>query len=120
MLKAFPGILEACTAWQASGSSSTSGSGGSSSGTVAETDADGSFCGSCKLCQEELQQQQQQQQQRASAKRSSSSAGAQPLDTADPFMWRRLMWGLLGRIKPSARKLYAAEKHMCPHTSNTS
>ncbi|WIA21453.1 hypothetical protein OEZ85_000661 [Tetradesmus obliquus] len=90
------------------------GSSSSSSSDGAAVD-DASFRAGCKLCQLE---KQQQQQQHASAG-SSSSTAEQPGDAADPFMWRRLLWRLVGRIKPTARRLFAAEKGMCPHSDNT-
>jgi uncharacterized Zn finger protein (UPF0148 family) len=89
-------------------------------------DGDGRFCPTCKLCQAELrrhrEQQEQEQEQQDSVRSSSSSSSrsaAAALDTSDPFMMRRLVWGLLGAIKPSARRLWAAEKGMCPHADNT-
>ncbi|KAF6253356.1 hypothetical protein COO60DRAFT_427608 [Scenedesmus sp. NREL 46B-D3] len=91
--------------------------GSSSGGSAKDAAGDGRFCASCKLCRAELQLQQQQQH--ASAGRSSSSSSScapSPVSTDDPFMWRRLIWGLMGRVKPAARRLYAAEKGMCPHS----
>jgi hypothetical protein len=99
-----------------SGSSSSSGV-GTQGGDAA---GDGCFCATCKLCQAELRRQQERQEQQQESDYSSSSSGssAAPVDPADPFMWRRMLWGLLGSIKPSARRLWAAEKGMCPHADN--
>jgi hypothetical protein len=36
----------------------------------------------------------------------------------DPFMWRRLMWGLLGKLKPTAQDWYVQYYSMCPHCPN--
>ncbi|WIA41743.1 hypothetical protein OEZ86_009086 [Tetradesmus obliquus] len=78
---------------------------------------DESFRAGCKLCQ--LEKQQQQQQHASAGSSSSSSTAEQPGDAADPFMWRRLMWRLAGRIKPTAQRLFAADRGMCPHSDNT-
>jgi hypothetical protein len=97
------------------GNSSSSGVGGKD-----DTD-DGRFCATCKLCQAELRRlQEAQEQQEDAVDGSSSSSGCtvDPVDTADPFMMRRLVWRLLGSIKPSARRLWAADNGMCPHAEN--
>jgi hypothetical protein len=92
--------------------------GSSSSNSTGAASDDGCFNASCTLCQ--LEKRQQQEQQRASAGSSSnSSSAAARVDVGDPFMWRRLMWGLFGRVKPSAQRLYAAEQGMCPHSDST-
>jgi hypothetical protein len=33
----------------------------------------------------------------------------------DPYMWRRLVWGLLGKLKPTSRDWYVQHYGMCPH-----
>jgi hypothetical protein len=89
----------------------------------------------CPLCQQELQQQllqeqehQEQQPPQNSAGRGggggssgsggSSSASAHtcwPVAYDDPFLWRRLMWGLLGKLSAEAQAFYANTLGMCPH-----
>jgi hypothetical protein len=52
---------------------------------------------------------------------SSSSSGpytgwAVPYD--DPFLWRRLMWQLLGKLSPEAQAFYSTYLAMCPHATD--
>jgi hypothetical protein len=48
---------------------------------------------------------------------SSSSSGYSgfPVPWSDAFMMRRLLWDLLGRIKPTAQKWFKTHARMCPH-----
>jgi hypothetical protein len=85
----------------------------------------------CPLC---AQEQQAQAAAAASAGGdSSSSATAIPSEAPaaacyipgspqqawrDPFMWRRLLWGLLGRLKPTAQAWYVQHYAMCPHCAD--
>jgi hypothetical protein len=50
--------------------------------------------------------------------RFASAYGSWPVDPSSPFMWRRLWWGLLGRLAPRARDLLASQAGMCPHSSD--
>jgi hypothetical protein len=71
----------------------------------------------CPLCQAELQQQQQQQHAQTSSSSSSSAASSDPVPYTDPFMWRRLLWQLLGKLSPEAQAFYAQHLAVCPHCS---
>jgi hypothetical protein len=90
--------------------------------------ADSSAFGGCPLCAQE-----QQAPAAAAAAGDTSTATASttepPLAACyipnspqhawkDPFMWRRLVWGLLGRQKPTARDWYVQYYGMCPHTDD--
>jgi hypothetical protein len=68
----------------------------------------------CPLCQQEHKQQQHGQ---ASSSSSSSSGGSSelPVPYSDPFMWRRLLWQLLGKLSPQAQAFYAQHLAVCPH-----
>jgi hypothetical protein len=67
----------------------------------------------CPLCQTELEQQQQQHPAGGSSSSSSSSVSV-PYD--DPFLWRRLLWRLLGKVSPEAQAFHAHYLNMCPHS----
>jgi hypothetical protein len=41
--------------------------------------------------------------------------GALPVPWSDPFMMRRLLWDLLGKLKPTAQAWYKQHLFMCPH-----
>ena len=71
----------------------------------------------CSICQEELQQQQSASQPASSgsSSRASSPYGSWPVAYDDPFLWRRLMWRLLGKLSPEAQAFYAQYLGMCPH-----
>jgi hypothetical protein len=71
----------------------------------------------CRVCQQELTKQRQQQQQHTQTSSSSSAAGGctDPVHYADPFMWRRLLWQLLGKLSPEAQAFYAQHLAACPH-----
>lgn len=47
-----------------------------------------------------------------------SHYGDWAVETDCPFMWRRLVWQLLGRLKPYSQQFYRYKAHMCPHTDN--
>jgi hypothetical protein len=42
--------------------------------------------------------------------------GALPVPWSDPFMMRRLLWDLLGKLKPTAQAWFKQYADMCPHT----
>lgn len=44
--------------------------------------------------------------------------GDWPVDPKSPFFWRRLWWGLLGRLSPRTRDLLRSQAGMCPHSSD--
>lgn len=68
----------------------------------------------CPLCQEELKQQQQHRAGGSSSS-SGSSTGLVPYD--DPFLWRRRLWRLLGKLsRPEAQAFHAHYLNMCPHS----
>lgn len=71
----------------------------------------------CPVCIQELQHQQQQQGQTC-PKHPNSSKGpysSWPVPYDDPFIWRRLIWRLLGKVSPGAQAFYAQYLNMCPH-----
>jgi hypothetical protein len=41
--------------------------------------------------------------------------GALPVPWSDPFMMRRLLWDLLGKLKPTAQAWFREHWFMCPH-----
>jgi hypothetical protein len=41
--------------------------------------------------------------------------GALPVPWSDPFMMRRLLWDLLGKLKPTAQAWFRDQMFMCPH-----
>ena len=43
--------------------------------------------------------------------------GCWPVPWDCPFRYRRLMWRLLGRVKPSALHFWAEREHMCAHAT---
>jgi hypothetical protein len=62
----------------------------------------------CRLCREEQQKAQCQPDS------SSSSRGMRyPVPYDDPFLLRRLLWRLLGKLSPEAQSFLHAR--MCPH-----
>jgi hypothetical protein len=98
---------------QANSSSSSNGySGGSTSSVECSwSNAEWDRFPQCPLCQQE-----QEQQQHGHASSSSSSGGySEPVHYSDPFMWRRLLWQLLGKLSPQAQAFYAQHLAMCPH-----
>lgn len=38
-----------------------------------------------------------------------------PVPYDDPFLYRRLLWRLLGKLSPEAQALLAKHAHICPH-----
>eukprot|EP00775_Hariotina_reticulata_P007199 gene7199-7413_t len=44
-----------------------------------------------------------------------SSFSSPAVSWTDPFMWRRLLWQLLGKLNPAAQGFYATYLGMCPH-----
>jgi hypothetical protein len=94
----------------------------------------------CPLCKQEQQQQQRHPKRQVGASPmsigssggssggGSSSSGSSssrsgpytgwtvPYD--DPFMWRRLMWQLLGKLSPEAQAFYSTYLAMCPHATD--
>jgi hypothetical protein len=105
----------ASSGWQGGSDKSSSGI-GSSTGN------------GCPLCQQEQQEQLGTAAHAAAAAAAAadstvdvnsaaagaaSAAASSPCSPAggvrDPFMWRRLMWGLLGRLKPTARDWYVQD-----------
>lgn len=68
----------------------------------------------CRLCREE--QQKGQRQPDSSTSSSSSSQGlCFPVPYDDPFLMRRLLWRLLGKLSPEAQAYLAKHARMCPH-----
>jgi hypothetical protein len=65
----------------------------------------------CPLCQTELKQQQ-----RPAGDSSSSSSSIESVPYDDLFLWRRLLWRLLGKLSPEAQAFYAHYLNMCPHS----
>lgn len=55
----------------------------------------------------------------SSSKTSSSDSNGSnspwPVACDDPFLWRRLLWKLLGKLSPEAQAFYATHADMCPH-----
>ncbi|WIA40226.1 hypothetical protein OEZ86_013609 [Tetradesmus obliquus] len=93
----------------------TSGGGAADAATAAVSQKAGSdewrsgeydYNASCPLCQQDQQQQQQQQQQQK---------GSEAVPHTDPFMWRRLLWLLLGKLSPASQAFYAQYLAVCPH-----
>jgi hypothetical protein len=99
----------------------------SSSQQVADSQSAGSSSAAsgCPLCAQE--------QQAAAAAGDTSSATASTAEPPiaacyipgssqqawrDSFMWRRLMWGLLGKLKPTAQAWYVQYYGMCPHCAD--
>jgi len=41
-----------------------------------------------------------------------------PVAYDDPFLWRRLMWKLLGKLSPHAQAFYAQYLALCPHCND--
>jgi hypothetical protein len=124
-----------------SGAAAGQKAGGSDSG---EDWRDGSydFNTGCPICQQEQQQKNAEVGMRsakgglangAAASKSSSShvngCGSVSSDAAcsvadlaspavpysDPFMWRRLLWQLLGKLSPESQAFYAQYLAVCPH-----
>jgi hypothetical protein len=69
----------------------------------------------CEMCAAEA----------AASARLSSSSGIEaglyvrfPVSCADPCLMRRVVWDLLGRIKPTAQQWFRRFGFMCPHRSN--
>ena len=92
----------------------------------------------CSLCRQE--QQQQQQQQHANTGAASRGVGSSIDDSRrsvgdcsnasnpytswavpydDPYMFRRLLWRLLGKLSPAAQTLYSQHAGMCPHCADS-
>jgi hypothetical protein len=67
---------------------------------------------------EHRQQQQQQQPGQQGARPVDSVFADPPVDHTSPFLWRRLLWGLLGRVAPRARAVLEDQAGMCPHSSD--
>jgi hypothetical protein len=81
--------------------------GSSSSGSTATGLPNGScITGSCPLCQREAREQ--------AAEAAPATCSSQQF-AHDPFAWRRLLWGLLGRRRPTARAWFVQHYGMCPH-----
>eukprot|EP00775_Hariotina_reticulata_P007198 gene7198-7412_t len=49
---------------------------------------------------------------------SPSSFSSPAVSWTDPFMWRRLLWQLLGKLNPAAQGFYATRLMACPHCSH--
>jgi len=49
---------------------------------------------------------------------SSGLYGQFPVSWSDPFMMRRLLWDLLGKIKPTAQAWFKKHARMCPHSTS--
>jgi hypothetical protein len=87
------------------------------------------FCASCPLCQQEQEQQTQQQSIDEHASEGLANGCSQgpcpaagevgdfsdPVPYSDPFMWRRLLWQLLGKLSPEAQAFHAQYSAACPH-----
>jgi len=85
----------------------------------------------CPLCRKEQQQQHQcasttvsssaKDNTAFSSTTSSTSSSSPPSPCLwpvaydDPFLWRRLLWRLLGKLSPEAQAFYATHLAMCPH-----
>jgi hypothetical protein len=65
----------------------------------------------CSVCAQE----QWLQQRRRGCSSSSSSSSDPAVHYIDPFMWRRLLWQLLGKLSPEAQAFYAQHLAVCPH-----
>ncbi|WIA40229.1 hypothetical protein OEZ86_013611 [Tetradesmus obliquus] len=61
---------------------------------------------SCPLCQQEQQQEQQQQEEQQQS---------EAVPHTDPFLWRRLLWLLLGKLSPASQAFYTQYAAACPH-----
>jgi hypothetical protein len=87
-------------------------------------------CASCPLCQLEQEQQMQQQAMNkqpgnnlgngcgrgpGSAAGGAGGGSSDAVPYSDPFMWRRLLWQLLGKLNPESQAFYAQYLAMCPH-----
>jgi hypothetical protein len=85
-----------------------------------DNSSNGAGCG-CPLCEQEPQEQLATTDAAAAAADSpaaaaAASAACKPLGGCrDPFMWRRLVWQLLGRLMPTAQAWYMQHYGMCPH-----
>jgi hypothetical protein len=73
------------------------------------------FHAKCPLCQDEVKQQQQRQQQQ---QQHSSSSCSEAVPHTNLFMWRRLLWQLLGKLSPESQAFYAQYLVVCPHCSS--
>ena len=67
--------------------------------------------------EEQQQQQQQQTPEEGQQPRPlhDSCYGSWPVPWDCPFKWRRLVWRLLGRLKPTALRFWAEREQMCAH-----
>jgi hypothetical protein len=73
----------------------------------------------CKICQQE-QQERSAGQPGAGVTSSSSSGGSGvftcfPVQYDDPFLYRRLLWQLLGKLSPEAQAFMSKQAQGCPH-----
>jgi hypothetical protein len=76
----------------------------------------------CSVCRQEHMQQCR------SSRSSRGVNGLQPVEQqqhgcgtvpyTDPFMWRRLLWQLLGKLSPESQAFYAQYLAVCPHCPN--
>jgi len=84
----------------------------------------------CKLCKKEaaslaaagcLHSSSKAAERLAGRDNSSNSSGSSglygqfPVSWSDPFMMRRLLWDLLGKVKPTAQAWFKKHARMCPH-----
>jgi hypothetical protein len=110
------------------GGSSTSSGGGSSSSSSKSgvwPSGDHNYHPGCPLCVEEQQQRQQALGPQPlpaanppTSSRKSNIYTAWPVPYDDAFMWRRLLWQLLGELSPEAQAFYAVYLAMCPHATD--
>jgi hypothetical protein len=82
---------------------------------------------SCPVCKAEEAGQPSIQLMEAHSSSSNSSSGSTgsqaaaglygslPVSWSDPFMMRRLLWDLLGKLKPTAQAWFREHFNMCPH-----
>jgi hypothetical protein len=135
MLSSVSSWLSRTTQWASSSSSSSQQVADSNAADKPQADGDSHAAHGCPLCAQE-QQQQQAAAADAAPSDSSPAAASLPADSPpssstpsaacfipnnpqqawrDPFSWRRLVWGLLGRLKPTAQAWYVQHYGMCPH-----
>ncbi len=123
------------TATAADGGAAPSSSNGSSSNPGMWPSGGYNCHPECPLCRQEQQQQDTKPHDGAYSTSSSSggdsgssgsnsgSDGSSPYTAwavgyDDPFLWRRLMWQLLGKLNPQAQAFYATYLAICPHCTD--
>jgi len=86
-----------------------------------DEDSQQADAGRCLLCAAEEAVGGPAQLGRSTNSSSSSSSGSAglygqfPVSWSDPFMMRRLLWDLLGKIKPTAQAWFKKHTRLCPH-----